>query len=69
MLYIHLEYLKSTHEPITGDLTLFKEHCVNAINLDIVQREVRVTRSGEVEGTLMEIRITGKRREGDAGAI
>lgn len=35
MLFIGLEHLESTCGQITGDLTLFKEHSVNAINLDI----------------------------------
>lgn len=58
MLFIGLEHLESTCVQIAGDLTLFKEHSVNAINLDIVQIEVPVTRPrGEAEGKMKETRI------------
>lgn len=58
MLFIGLEHLESTCGQTTGDLTLFKEHGVNAINPDIVQIEVQVTRlGGEAEGKVKETRI------------
>lgn len=68
LVYIDLEYLKSTCGPITGDLTLLEEYSVRAINFDIIQTEVWVTRSGELAGKLTETRIAGKRLEGDVGA-
>lgn len=74
MLFIGLEHLESTCGQITGDLTLFKEHGVNAINPDIVQIEVQVTRlEGEAEGKVKETRIMkvlyrAGRQEGDVGA-
>lgn len=58
MLFIGLEHLESTCVQITADLILFKERSVNAINLDIVQIEVLVTRpGGEAEGKMKETRI------------
>ena len=57
-MFIDLEHVESTCGQITGDLTLFKEHSVNAINLDILPTEVQVTRlGGEVKGKVKETRI------------
>lgn len=53
-----MEHAESTLGQIIADWTLLKEHSVNAINLDIVQTEVQVTRwGGAIEGKVKETRI------------